>query len=655
VAIATADVLHLYLSLKLGVVKKLVADGYTALRDDNVLVTGTHTHSAPSNMSWYSTYDNVNGVAGFDPLNYAVVVGGIARSLEEAYDARKPATVKLSRGAVKGGATNRAATAYLADPDAKDYPANVNDTMTLLRFDTVDGKAIGALDFFGVHGTSLSIENRREHGDNKGYAAYAFEKAEGSGFVAAFAQAAFGDISPNSLDPSDPTKPLLRPSDLDTTLDPLEDPIVAGTPQLDAATALHASATRTLSVGLGSRYAYRDYDAITVDPAYVGTHQMPWDTGKLQYPLGTPVASPDPQVRTTCSGVVGGAILSGDPDGAPVSISPEGSIHNTYAMESGAWAFHKFDLTTLGPVLQFLGTAVNVLANTNQYDACHREKYALIGVGDGAPPSVPTILPLQLLQIGTLAIAAAPFELTTMTARRIEKQLLSTLVPRGVDTVVVAGMSNGYAQYMATREEYSTQYFEGSSTLFGPWAASATQQELDGLAQDLVANRSSMAGPVPLDLSAGQTSLTPIAKSGVPVDGPGMGFGAVLTDVKSEYEHARDTVTVTFQGAHPRSIQELQASRTLKAYYDPTTYSYFEIQKQSGTDWKDAYTDGDPHTAFDWADASVLGNGASTVSVTWLVRDAEPGTYRIVYNGLAKTAVGSYMPFHGTSGAFVIR
>src|SRR5581483_7618741 len=158
-----------------------------------------------------------------------------------------------------------------------------------------------------------------------------------------------------------------------------------------------------------SRHAYRDYDALPVADSYVEDHRMSWDTGSLQYPLGTPVPSPDPQVRTTCSGVVGGAILSGDPEGAPVSISPEGSIHNTYSLESGTWVFHKFDLTTLGPVLAVLGTAVNILANTNQYDACHREKYALIGVGDGSPPSVPTILPLQLLQIGTLVIAAAPF------------------------------------------------------------------------------------------------------------------------------------------------------------------------------------------------------------------------------------------------------
>jgi neutral ceramidase len=306
-------------------------------------------------------------------------------------------------------------------------------------------------------------------------------------------------------------------------------------------------------------------------------------------------------------------------------------------------------------VLTVLGVAVNVLANTNQYDACHREKYALIGVGDGDPPSVPTILPLQLMQIGSLAIAAAPFELTTMTARRIQKQLLTTLAPRNVDTVVVAGMANGYAQYMATREEYSTQYFEGSSTLFGPWASAATVQELDELAADLVANRTPVAGPLPLDLSGKQSALTPIATSGVPIDGAGAGFGTVLTDAKAEYDHAHDTVAVSFQGAHPRSIQELQVGGTLKTYFDPDTYRYFAVERQSGSAWQPARDDGDPYTAFDWVDSSVLGNGASTVTVTWLLRNAEPGTYRIVYNGLAKVAAGSYMPFHGTSSPFVVR
>src|SRR5262249_58072542 len=123
---------------------------------------------------------------------------------------------------------------------------------------------------------------------------------------------------------------------------------------------------------------------------------------------------------------------------------------------------------------------------------------------------------------------------------------------------------------------------------------------------------------------------------------------------KAEYAHAHDVVTVTFQGAHPRTIQELQVAGSLKPYYDPGSYSYFVIEKQSGSTWNTAHVDGDPYTAFDWADTSTLGNGASAVTVTWLLRNVEPGTYRIVYNGLAKTGASSFMPFHGTSGTFVV-
>ncbi len=34
--------------------------------------------------------------------------------------------------------------------------------------------------------------------------------------------------------------------------------------------------------------------------------------------------------------------------------------------------------------------------------------------------------------------------------------------------VVIAGLSNTYSSYVATREEYRAQRYEGSSTIFGP-------------------------------------------------------------------------------------------------------------------------------------------------------------------------------------------
>ena len=59
---------------------------------------------------------------------------------------------------------------------------------------------------FAVHGVSVNNTNRLINGDNKGYAAYAAEKhfnpdsLPGKGpFIAAFAQANEGDVSPNIL------------------------------------------------------------------------------------------------------------------------------------------------------------------------------------------------------------------------------------------------------------------------------------------------------------------------------------------------------------------------------------------------------------------------------------------------------------------------
>src|SRR3546814_3135328 len=69
----------------------------------------------------------------------------------------------------------------------------------------------------------------------------------------------------------------------------------------------------------------------------------------------------------------------------------------------------------------------------------------------------------QIFRIGNLAVLGVPFEVTTMSGRRLRKTVLDALSPVGVDTVIIAGLSNDYLHYMATREEYSAQMYEGSS------------------------------------------------------------------------------------------------------------------------------------------------------------------------------------------------
>lgn len=64
---------------------------------------------------------------------------------------------------------------------------------------------MGVIHFFATHGTSMTNRNHLISGDNKGFAAYHWERTVGGAdylagqpdFIAAFAQTNPGDMSPN--------------------------------------------------------------------------------------------------------------------------------------------------------------------------------------------------------------------------------------------------------------------------------------------------------------------------------------------------------------------------------------------------------------------------------------------------------------------------
>src|SRR5262249_18599251 len=142
--------------------------------DDNVMLTATHGHSAPSNLSWYTLFNLFNGVVGFDELHYRTVVRGITDAIKKAHANLTLATIKVASAHLPQAVHNRSSLAYAQNFDAAQYAQPVDDGMTLLRLDGTDQSEIGSINWFGVHGTSLGITNRRVHGDNKGFAAYAF-------------------------------------------------------------------------------------------------------------------------------------------------------------------------------------------------------------------------------------------------------------------------------------------------------------------------------------------------------------------------------------------------------------------------------------------------------------------------------------------------
>lgn len=658
VAIVVTDQLHMYQSIKLGVVKKLSDAGYgDVFNNDNVMLSATHTHSATSNTSWYTLFNLFNGVIGFDKLNYEVVVRGITKSILEAYEKRKPGTLGYGEIQVPGGSHNRSLLAYLKNVDADQFTTSVDETLRMVRFDSIAGEPLGLVNWYAVHGTSLGITNTVIHGDNKGWAAYRFEQTMGGNFVAAFAQGAMGDSSPNIPNPDDVRLAFSRPNDLNPTLDPLENPIVAGNIQFDAAYALYPNATAPLTGPVDFRHSFINFNHVALNPHYIGNFKKPYDTDADSN-------------ATTCTAIIGGGFLAGDEEGAPVAFAAEGDIRHAITMIDGEisideYSFNEINDATLSGLLGGIWPLAEQVLGEEIYDPCHKEKVNILPVGNvdnfwipnRDVPFVPVEIPLQIFRIGDFGVMGTPFEMTTMTGRRIQAATSASLASAGITKVALAGMVNSYGQYLATREEYAEQHFEGAFTIYGPWASSAVAQELDRLAADIATGTPSQTDPMPLDLSDSQVIETWISARGVVTDGGN--FGAALVNAASEYNAQDDEVVVAFRASHPRTILEKKMDGSLSRFYNPDTYTFFEIQKKVEGQWTTYATDTDPYTTFSWAregGPSSLSD-LSTATVRWLIRDQSPGIYRIKYNGLAKRfqLITTYESFTGFSAEFTLK
>jgi hypothetical protein len=98
--------------------------------------------------------------------------------------------------------------------------------------------------------------------------------------------------------------------------------------------------------------------------------------------------------------------------------------------------------------------------------------------------------PITVAQIGTHVVVGLPAEVTTVAGARIRDAVADKLkpdVPISKDNVgreiVVLGLVNEFIQYVATRDEYRLQLYEGASTLYGPASAELLTDQAACLAQ----------------------------------------------------------------------------------------------------------------------------------------------------------------------------
>jgi hypothetical protein len=80
----------------------------------NVLLSGTHTHSGPAGYIQYLLYGITS--LGFDHQNFRSIVDGIVQSIERADNNVVPGKIKFNVGELLGANINRSPTSYLANP-----------------------------------------------------------------------------------------------------------------------------------------------------------------------------------------------------------------------------------------------------------------------------------------------------------------------------------------------------------------------------------------------------------------------------------------------------------------------------------------------------------------------------------------------------------
>jgi hypothetical protein len=124
-------------------------------------------------------------------------------------------------------------------------------------------------------------------------------------------------------------------------------------------------------------------------------------------------------------------------------------------------------------------------------------------------PWIPQIVPCQIVRLGPLAIAAVPFEPTTVAGRRLRQTLLEVLAPAGVEAVVINPYANAYAGYLTTFEEYQVQHYEAGYTVFGPWELAAVRTAFAGVARAL-AGKGNGAGADASPGAGGRRSDSPV-------------------------------------------------------------------------------------------------------------------------------------------------
>nr|XP_020658849.1 neutral ceramidase [Pogona vitticeps] len=621
VVFVTAELGMMSQRVRLEVIQQLKHKYGDLYREDNVILSATHTHSGPGGYFQYTIF--IITCRGFIKPSFTTVVNGIMTSIDIAHQNMIKGRIFINKGSVENSQINRSPFSYLQNPDSERsrYSSNVDKEMVLLKMVADNGQDIGMLSWFAVHPVSMNRTNCLTSSDNVGYAAYLFEQEKNEGYltgqgpyVAAFASSNLGDVSPNIKGPhcentGESCENVhnycpIGGAEMCMARGPGEDMFestqIIGRNIYLKAKELYMTASDEINGPISSAHQWVDMSNVTVQ--LNATHTV-----------------------KTCKAALGYSFAAGTIDGPGMFNFTQGTIEGNSFWDAVRDAF--------------------LVKPSNETKECHKPKPIFFPTGELSIPYPwhPSIVDVQILTVGSLAILAIPGEFTTMSGRRLREAIKTEFATHGKPgmNVVIAGLCNVYTHYITTFEEYQIQRYEGASTIYGPHTLSAYIQSFRGLAKAIatgtVPHLRKYPGPSIFNIT--NLSFLPLVIDAKPL---GRKYGDVLQDVQPKYQTG-EVATAQFVGANPRN-----------SVANITTFRFLTVEKydNSSQSWHVESDDASWDTRFIWKKGSF---GTSTVTMEWHIPNSTaPGTYRLQYFGHSKELLSSIHAFSGTSSQFEV-
>ncbi|KAK1793706.1 hypothetical protein P4O66_001421 [Electrophorus voltai] len=390
VVFVSADIGMVSQRLRLEVLKELQLKYGDLYRQDNVVLSGTHTHSGLAGYFQYTLFMITS--KGYIKPSTQAIVKGIVRSIDVAHKTMKPGKIFINKGEIVGSNVNRSPHSYLNNPEQERnrYTSNTDEQIVILKFTDLNGNGMGMISWFAVHAVSMNYTNRMVSSDNLGYASYLFEQEKNIGslpgegpYVAAFCTSNSGDVSPNTRGP--------------------------------------------YCVNTGEKCDYLNSSCPTGGTKMCVAFGPGNDMFESTRIIGQNIYK-KAKVKT-CKPALGHSFAAGTTDGG-------GDLNFTQGAVEGDPFWDGIRDTLLG-------------APSKEIQECHDPKPILFSTGEmnWPLPWHPDVVDVQIITIGSVAVVAVPGEVTTMSGRRIREAVKQVQRYEAASTIYGPHTLSAYIQH----------------------------------------------------------------------------------------------------------------------------------------------------------------------------------------------------------------